>query len=599
MRNGNMKRVTISALIVALLFSVPVGSVTTSAGGTQTRIAPKSSYPHAPGRVIIEFKDAPQESFWRTYENQFGLTLERELGKHHSLEEDAGLNSISSDQGRAIYTATISHEDYLDAALLELNNDPRVEVADPDYIYEPQGMPQQEVKPNDLYFNQMFHGFLDGQWGLKAAHFPTAWSYGTNGAEIAVLDGAADPSHPDLNVVESRDFSGGQGNALGKHGTQVASIAAARSNNVIGIAGAAWGAPVRSYNISMADGKISLSAAIDALKALPATMPNGGVINCSWGGDGDSQILRATIIDLETKGFITVAAAGNGTENDSNGRDVDAKPFYPASYSEVIGVAATANHSGERASFSNFGKRMIAAPGNGVLGAIPGGDYETTNGTSTASPIVAGAAALLKSQGYSIPEVKRRIYGTLDNPPLLRDCMGLLNVERAVRGDFNPAPPLTATFQEQSPKVAETRAITLHLNVSDPIATTAWSFGDGTTQNGGTSATHTYQRIGQYTVTVSVSNFFNQIMVSTQVIVTDLVTLRIKKKGGGGKLVLTATSSQQRQSLPPVLTIVETGTTLPFNPGADVYKLKIKTSGLPPLLTVRSSLGGEVAQAWR
>src|SRR5205814_1529545 len=102
-----------------------------------------------------------------------------------------------------------------------------------------------------------------------------------------------------------------------------------------------------------------------------------------------SKVLQDAVIEAHNAGLIFVAAAGN---------DHNDKPFFPASYPEVIAVAAT-DANDHRAVFSNYGSYVdVAAPGDGIYSTIQNATYDFYNGTSMATPHVVGVAALVRAR---------------------------------------------------------------------------------------------------------------------------------------------------------------------------------------------------------
>jgi subtilisin family serine protease len=176
------------------------------------------------------------------------------------------------------------------------------------------------------------------------------------------------------------------------HGTSVAGIIAAEGNNGRGVAGVMWRASLMSLRVLDAGGTGDVATAVEAIDY--AVAHGASVINCSWGTDADSQFLRDAIERAGRKGVVVVASAGNA------GRDIDAQPYYPASYDlpNLITVASTDGFD-NLATFSNRGAAGVdvAAPGVDILTTQLGGDYRVVSGTSASAPMVAGIAGLVKT----------------------------------------------------------------------------------------------------------------------------------------------------------------------------------------------------------
>ena len=236
----------------------------------------------------------------------------------------------------------------------------------------------------------------DNQWpeqeGLRVIGLPRAWdtSRGSSRVVVAVIDTGVDANQPDLrgalvtgvNLVTPgappQDDHG--------HGTAVAGVVAARSDNGQGMAGVCWFCavmPVKVLDASGSGDDTRIAAGI-----VWAVDHGARVLNLSLGGPGSSAELAAALAYAAGKGVVTVAAAGN------SGTTV---PFYPAADAAALSVAATT--TADRAySWSNYGPWVdVAAPGCNVAPAR-GGGYSRFCGTSSATPIVAGLAALALSQ---------------------------------------------------------------------------------------------------------------------------------------------------------------------------------------------------------
>jgi subtilisin family serine protease len=237
-----------------------------------------------------------------------------------------------------------------------------------------------DLIPNDTYWPD--------QWGLRAAGLPQTWNISRAGGSIvvAVVDTGVDPNQPDLAgaLLPGIDLVNGGTNAADDqgHGTAVAGVIAARTNNHAGQAGVCWACavlPIKAMNSQGIGDDATIAAAI-----VRATDAGARVINLSLGSPAGVQALADAVAYAEQKGALVVAAAGNsGT----------ATPFYPAAYPGVISVAGadTGNHLYP---WSNYGQSVVlAGPGCNVAPLLTGG-YGNFCGTSSATPIVAGIAAL-------------------------------------------------------------------------------------------------------------------------------------------------------------------------------------------------------------
>ncbi len=254
------------------------------------------------------------------------------------------------------------------------------------------------------------------QWSLHKIFADAAWDIarGDSSVAIAVIDVGVDIDHNDLfqnrwiNYPELNgeadiddDGNGFIDDVYGwdfidddpdprpenddSHGTHVAGIAAAATDNAYGIAGVSWNCRHMAVRAGSAR---TITYGYEGI--IYAAASGADIINLSWGSNTPSNIERITIDYAQEQGALIVAAAGNR----SNSSNFD---HYPAAYQTVIGVAAV-DTADRLAIFSNFGNWIeIAAPGASIISCMPGNQYGVLSGTSMATPIVAGAAALLKS----------------------------------------------------------------------------------------------------------------------------------------------------------------------------------------------------------
>jgi thermitase len=245
--------------------------------------------------------------------------------------------------------------------------------------------------PNDPLFPE--------QWGIPQVNGPRAWdlsNISTATAFIAILDTGIDLDHQDLSdkVVINQNFTDSNTtDDIYGHGTHVAGIAAAITDNMTGVAGMSFNS-AQLMNIKVLGDNGSGFHSWIAQGVIFATDQGAKVINMSLGGPSPSSILRNAILYARDNGAVVIAAAGN-----SNSK----RRQFPAGYNYPISVAAT-NRRDKKARFSNFGARWVdvAAPGVGILSTCPNHpnvigcfEYGSLNGTSMATPFVSGLAALL------------------------------------------------------------------------------------------------------------------------------------------------------------------------------------------------------------
>ncbi len=192
-----------------------------------------------------------------------------------------------------------------------------------------------------------------------------------------------------------------------EHGTHVAGTIGAVINNGIGIAGVAKSVKILPVKIGY-DNPFSRSVSNTYEGILYAAIAGADVINCSWGGTSRSEA-EAEIINAAIElGSVIVAAAGN------NAREL---AFYPASYDGVMSVAAV-DAADRKAWFSNYSSSVdVSAPGVDIVATIPGDEYKAMDGTSMASPVAAGVAALIKLKfpAYTPAQVIEHTKVTCDN----------------------------------------------------------------------------------------------------------------------------------------------------------------------------------------
>ena len=367
---------------------------------------------------------------------QFGMTV----SESHTISTGAHVFKLNGKRGL---------KDVQALAAEMMARDPNIEYAEPDRIMT------HMATANDPLYTQQWH-YTDTTGGLR---LPTAWDKSTgSGVVVAVIDTGYRP-HADLSgqILQGYDFIGdtfvsndgngrdsdasdpGDAIAVGEcgggqptraqnsswHGTHVAGTVAARTNNSLGVAGVAYNAkivPARvlgkcgGYTSDIADAITWTSGG--AVSGVPTNANKARVLNLSLGGGGAcDSTTQAAINGARSRGAVVVVAAGNDAMNVSNAS--------PANCSGVVAVAATGK-TGGRASYSNYGTLIdVAAPGGdgsySVLSTLNSGtsapasdNYAGYQGTSMATPHVAGVAALMLSLNSALTpdDIESRLKST-------------------------------------------------------------------------------------------------------------------------------------------------------------------------------------------
>ena len=192
-----------------------------------------------------------------------------------------------------------------------------------------------------------------------------------------------------------------------RHGTHVAGISAAVTNNGIGVAGVNPNAKILAVKCGPDLPFInSIDSGYEGI--LYSGVIGAEIINCSWGGQGRSEIGHETVKAVTELGALVVCATGN---------DASELIIYPAWFPECLSVSST-TPADRRSSFSNYHKDVdVSAPGSSINATVPGDDYASLNGTSMASPVVAGVAAMVKANNpnYTPQQLIAHIKATTDN----------------------------------------------------------------------------------------------------------------------------------------------------------------------------------------
>jgi len=371
------------------------------------------------------------------------------------------------------------------------SSNPRVEYAEPDFIAQALGT------PNDP-------GFAN-QWGMVKVQASEAWDVTTGSPDvtIAILDTGVDLDHPDLasKIVANINFSSSSTvDDVHGHGTHVAGIAAAITNNGIGVAGLGYRATIMNVKVLGDDG---LGYDSWIAKGIIWAADNGAeVINLSLGSPAPGSTLETAIKYAWSKGVVVVAAAGNYGNS---------APCYPAYYTNCIAVAGT-DHYDRLAGWSNYGDWVdVAAPGVNIVSTLINSGYGYKSGTSMASPHAAGLAALVftvvtdsNGNGRLNDEVRARIEANCDDIGVTGIGAGRINAYKAVSSD-TPAPP---SAPPPSPATGSIAGKVTDAGDGSPIAgATVSCNGVSVTSNSNGEFVITNLSQGAYTVSASASGY--------------------------------------------------------------------------------------------
>ena len=370
-----------------------------------------------PDEVLVKLKNSSNSSV-QNFSRKYNAKLSRKV-------DTRGLMKIK-----------INSKKTVEQIVAEMNNDPRVEYAQPNFLYH------LNATPNDPRFAQM--------WGLKNTaqtivsaggpgspsssgnpgttgkdmNLQEAWDHITNcnSVVVAVVDSGVNYNHEDLaanmwdgsptypnhgyNFYDSNDDP----MDLNGHGTHVAATIGAVGNNNTGTVGVCWSTKIMALRVSDAAGSIDTA---DIVSAVNFAVTNGAdIINMSLGGGSFDNAFDTALNSARTAGIVVVVAAGNDGANNDNGTD----PVYPCNYTHanLICVAAVTQRY-DLASFSNYGSTSVdvAAPGVNI---VSGWNGNTTTLTDSLSSGWTSSTTTTSGWGYGTVNTTVGTLNTLANP---------------------------------------------------------------------------------------------------------------------------------------------------------------------------------------
>ena len=431
---------------------------------------------YMPGVVLVRFLDGrmPQSGATRTGEAGFDavmgpMEVTRIRQAFPALEPYARKRPLSASMEwlRGVYEVTYSGPTPPDMVAATLMRDGAVEMAEPRPVFKTNLIAESAMAvPNDALYGS------DQQY-MSRLQLYEAWDIvkaESGDVIIAIVDVGLDLDHedhapnlwinpgetPGNNVDDDGNgyvddihgwnfpyYSADPGHQHNGeiHGNAVGGAANAATDNSVGIAGPAWNAKTMPVHSGCTEDPNYICYGAEGL--IYAFTNGADIANLSWGSILSFDVVQAAVQAATDAGMLVIAAAGNQSMS------FDRQPFYPAAYTEVLAVGATQESSDRIASISNFGSRVeVWAPGESVLVTHLDNTYKRQTGTSIASPIVAGVAALVRTHfsSWGPERVREHLRLTADNidganPSELAGLLGngRVNAYRALTESEKPA----------------------------------------------------------------------------------------------------------------------------------------------------------------
>jgi len=383
-----VKKFVFAVIIVAVVFGT-ASAQTVSAQPSSARTLTTGGSPGSirAGHILVRFKTSPGQEVLNQLNTAFGAkvvgTIDK-IGVTHLQVPGSGLALLGHLQKRS------------DVEFAEFDS------------------PVQAIQtfvPDDIYYSTTYassHYGNTAQWGPPAVSAPAAWgvTMGNPGIVIAIVDTGVDDTHPDLasKIVGEYSYVGNSAKDGFGHGTHCAGIAAADTNNDIGVAGMCPNCGILSVKVLNDQGSGYMS---DVASGITYAASHGArVISMSLGGSSRSETLHSALDYAIANNALPVCAMGNSSSSSNTPE--------PAYWHDCLSVIAT-DQNGAKASFSNYGVTAdVSAPGVAILSTMPtypvtltttygySMNYDALSGTSMATPMVAGVAGLVLSKNPNL-----------------------------------------------------------------------------------------------------------------------------------------------------------------------------------------------------
>lgn len=390
MKNGHLRKVASLTVAATALSLVGCGMNTPFTGNLNGNTTATVEGAAVPQQILVKFRPGISGNSVKAMSAQLGM------------------KSVGAVNRVGVQVMKVSGD--TKSTLAKLRQNGNVLYAEPNYIATASDY-KLELDVNDP--------MVKDQWAIDKISAPAAWDV-TTGSEktlLAIVDTGVDYTHPDLagRVDKGKDFINNDDDAMDDqgHGTHCAGIAAASTNNAVGIAGMAPNVKILAVKVLSASGGGSYESVANGI--VYAADRGSHVISMSLGGGSPSQAIQDAINYARSKGSIVVAAMGN------NGRE---SKSYPAACEGVMAVGAT-DIGDNKASFSQYGSWIsVGAPGHNILSTLPmksnpigKTQYGSLSGTSMATPYAAGLMALVRDRfpNLTADEAKAKVEKACDD----------------------------------------------------------------------------------------------------------------------------------------------------------------------------------------